>query len=518
MASSVLAAPSTQNGAGASASVAPAVSSATVPSAATVGAGASTSAAPAVSSAAVPTGATVAAAAPAAAAIGNGTNGGAGGGNVVVGTAAAGASLGGSAQGGDSSASKPKDASAGAHDHCCDRLPHEHTIAESYEKDGAPVGEGTYGTVWRAKCIKTGRLVAMKRVNLRNEREGFPATAVREVRALRRLDHPNIVSLLDVCAAPPTPGSNSPGDAYLIFEYAPSDLTGLMAYRKQKLKPPEVKCITRQLVNALDFCHMKNIMHRDLKPSNILITAGGDVKLCDFGLCRIFTGPGNYSTRVITLWYRPPELLLGARHYDHSVDVWSAGCIFGELLNGQALFPENSEIRVFQKICERCGAMAEDTWPEELRRLPQWDKFAPKKTADGETGVSGNIFADLTGRHGGAAVELLKQTLRLDPSQRIGTDAFLQHPYFAQEPLPCLPSEIKINQHLSCHELDVKRHREKVKQDREEKEAQRQQMKRTAPVGGGGQSQAQAPQQAAQAQGGRAATQDASSPKRQRPG
>jgi len=316
--------------------------------------------------------------------------------------------------------------------------------------------------------------VAMKRVVLRNEREGFPVTAVREVRALRRLDHPNVVSLIDVCAAPPTPGDRVPGDVYLIFEYAPSDLTGLLAYRKQKLKPPEIKCIIRQLVNALDFCHMKNIMHRDLKPSNVLITGKGELKLCDFGLSREFAGPGNYSTRVITLWYRPPELLLGTRNYDQRVDVWSAGCIFGEMLAGFPLFPESSEPKVFQKICERCGASTEDAWPEHLRGLPQWEKFAPRKPAEGD---AIDIFGELQAKHGTAAAELLRATLELDPGKRIGTEEILQHRYFSQEPMPCQPSEIKINQHLSCHELDVKRHREKL---REDKEAQRVQHKAEA--------------------------------------
>jgi len=371
-------------------------------------------------------------------------------------------------------------------------MQHEGVTDKSYEKLGEPIGEGTYGTVWRARCRTTGQTVAMKKVVLRNERQGFPVTAIREVRALRKLDHPNVVSLVDVCAASPAVSSETgvsagPGSAYLIFEYAPSDLTGLLAYRKQRLKLPEIKCLIRQLANALDFCHMKGIMHRDLKPSNVLITANGELKLCDFGLSREFKGEGNYSTRVITLWYRPPELLLGATRYDHSVDVWSAGCIFGELLAGYPLFPESSELRVFRKICERCGVLAADKWPDELRRLPQWDKFAPPATADGvcENTAAGApspvIWQDLTARHGAASVELLKWMLSLDTSKRITADAVLAHPFFSQEPKACQPSEIKINQHLSCHELDVKRHREKL---REEKERQRLRPAAVAPLPG----------------------------------
>jgi len=360
-------------------------------------------------------------------------------------------------------------------------LPHEALADKSYEKLGEPIGEGTYGTVWRARCRRTGQTVAMKSVNIRNDRQGFPVTAIREIRALRRLDHPNVVSLLDVCTQPPSVSIETglgvgPGLAYLIFEYAPSDLTGLLAYRKQRLKLPEIKCLIRQLANALDFCHMKGIMHRDLKPSNVLITAGGVLKLCDFGLSREFRGEGNFSTRVITLWYRPPELLLGATRYDHSVDIWSLGCIFGELLAGQPLFPESSELRVFRKICERCGVMSADAWPAAALKLPQWDKFAPPQTdvggSDHAIGISpGVIWNDLQARNGAAGIELLRAMLALNSTQRPSADAVLADPFFSQEPKACQPSEIKINQHLSCHELDVKRHREKL---REEKETQRQ--------------------------------------------
>lgn len=398
------------------------------------------------------------------------------------------------AVGATTAAESPADGGAckepvGSGDHFSQQLPREASLADAYEKLGAPIGEGTYGTVWRARCRRTGQTVAMKQVVLRNERDGFPVTAVREVRALRRLQHPNVVTLIDVCAAPPAPGSSAPGDAYLIFEYAPSDLTGLLEYRKRKLKPPEIKCLIRQLANALDFCHLRNIMHRDLKPSNVLITAKGDLKLCDFGLSRTFSGPGNYSTRVITLWYRPPELLLGARYYDQRVDVWSAGCIFGELLAGHPLFPESSEGKVFQKICERCGAMSDEAWPEELRQLPQWEKFGPRKQLEGERHTS-DVFGELLAKHGATAVDLLRSTLHVDPNRRISAQDVLEHRFFAQEPLPCQPSEIKINQHLSCHELDVKRHREKLREEKEaqrlQNEAQRLQNKRFAPGQTGG--------------------------------
>lgn len=357
-------------------------------------------------------------------------------------------------------------------------------LADGYERLGDPIGEGTYGTVWRARS-PNGQTVAMKRVVLRNEKEGFPVTAIREIRALRRLEHPNVVKLVDVCAEPPAPGAEGPGDCYLVFEYAPSDLTGLFAYRKQQLKLPEIKCLIRQLANALDFCHFRGIMHRDLKPSNILITGRGELKLCDFGLSRTFAGPGTYSTRVITLWYRPPELLLGTRFYGASVDVWSAGCIFGELLARYPLFAADTEIKVFQKVVDRCRAVRDDQWPEELRRLPEWEAFFARRQETDLSSVA-DIYGDILSKHGPVAVDLLKHCLALDPNKRIDAEGILNHAFLSQEPLACAPHEIKINQHLSCHELDVKRHREKMREEKalQEKEAQAQRQKRGAAQAG----------------------------------
>lgn len=360
---------------------------------------------------------------------------------------------------------------AGLEDHFCQGLQHEIATAEAYEKLGPPIGEGTYGKVWRARCHRTKQFVAMKQVVLRNEREGFPLTAVREVRALRRLDHPNVVSLLDVCGAAPAAGSTSPGDAYLIFEYAPSDLTGLLAYRKQKLKLPEIKCLSRQLANALDFCHMRNIMHRDLKPSNVLISATGELKLCDFGLSRVFNGLDTYSTRVITLWYRPPELLLGTKVYDSSVDVWSAGCIFGELLLGYPLFPESAEKLVFQKIYERWSGSCEQLWPQDLQQLPKWTEFSTKSGRIESLG--GEIYRDLCAKSGPVAGDLLRSMLQLDPARRLCAEAVMSHDFFSEEPLPCQPRDIKMNPNLSCHELDVKRHREKVREEKDSRQNKR---------------------------------------------
>eukprot|EP00927_Polykrikos_kofoidii_P009510 TRINITY_DN13967_c0_g2_i1.p1 TRINITY_DN13967_c0_g2~~TRINITY_DN13967_c0_g2_i1.p1 ORF type:complete len:431 (+),score=61.58 TRINITY_DN13967_c0_g2_i1:107-1399(+) len=373
---------------------------------------------------------------------------------------------------------------------CCDegacagfeRLPGEELLDDVYEKYGAPIGEGTYGTVWRARCRASGREVAIKQVVLRQGgREGFPLTAVREIRALRRLEHPNVVSLLDVCVAPPK--EESVGDVFLVCEYAPCDLTGLLAYRKRKLRPAEAKCLSQQLMHALDFCHMKGIMHRDLKPSNILIAPTGDLKLCDFGLSREFQGEssGVYSKNVITLWYRPPELLLGTKTYDPRVDVWSAGCIIGELVLSRPLFPASSEIQVFQLITRRLDAVSDHAWPVDIRSLPNWEKYALQRqqgTSSHDSG-DGAIWEALR-RRSFAIVDLMRGMLNLDAKFRMSTVSVLEHAYFSEEPLPCQPSQIQFDPHVSFHELETKRHHERQQEARR----QQQTVSRSAPSDG----------------------------------
>lgn len=348
------------------------------------------------------------------------------------------------------------------------------TASQLYEKDGAPVGVGAYGEVWRAKRIQDGKPVALKKVVLPSEREGFPVTTVREIRTLRMLDHPNIVKLLDVVADPPDEG-NIKGSVYLVFEYEPNDLTGLLAFRKHKLKKEEVKCLTKQLFNSLDFCHLRGIMHRDLKPSNILVSSMGRLRLCDFGLSKPFKKKLNgstvdsYTARVITLWYRPPELLLCGQamaEYDQSVDVWSAGCIFAELFTGKPLFSESSELQVFHKICKRCGLPSKDEWPA-MRELANWPKMDPgnpdaapaKPLRPGEFGH----LTELREKHGDKAVDLLQAMVALNPAKRVTMTQAYHHAYFEEEPRACKEEQIKIPRHLHMHELDVKRNLQQQK-------------------------------------------------------
>ncbi|KAH8030978.1 hypothetical protein HPB51_012446 [Rhipicephalus microplus] len=233
------------------------------------------------------------------------------------------------------------------------------------------IGEGTYGVVYKAKCKATNKIVAIKKIRVDGAEEGVPVTTIREVALLRELKHENIVRLLEV-VMPPSKA------IYLIFEYMATDLKKLLDTqpKNKTLNGAIVKKYLGQLVDAILFCHQRRVLHRDLKPENILIDDNGGLKVADFGLCRAFTLPVHIFTHeVVTLWYRAPEILLGASRYSTPVDVWSIECIF-ELLTGKTLFRGDSEIDQLFRIFRVLGTPTTDTWPE-VTQLPNYKPTFP---------------------------------------------------------------------------------------------------------------------------------------------
>ncbi|KAF2070910.1 hypothetical protein CYY_007776 [Polysphondylium violaceum] len=220
------------------------------------------------------------------------------------------------------------------------------------------IGEGTYGIVYKGRDKKNGNIVAIKKIKMEQEKDGMPLTSLREIQLLKEMKHPNVVSLLEVVVG------SSLDSIYLVFEYIEHDFAALIDFNNKPFKESEIKCFLLQLLRGIEYLHSHYIIHRDLKCSNLLYSDSGYLKLADFGLARKFGYPiDNITPKVVTLWYRAPELLLGAEKYSSSVDIWSIGCIFGELLLGYPLASAKNEIDQIRQIFDLLGDPNEIIWP-----------------------------------------------------------------------------------------------------------------------------------------------------------
>lgn len=288
------------------------------------------------------------------------------------------------------------------------------------------IEEGSYGWVSRAKDISTGTIVALKKVKMDLTTDGFPTTALREIAILQRARHKNIVHLHEVLTGSPT-------EVVLVMEFVEHDLKTLQEEMPDPFLASEVKTLLRQLVSAMSFLHANAILHRDLKTSNILLTNTGHLKIADFGMARYTPPPDAPLTQlVVTLWYRAPELLLGTETYGAEIDMWSLGCIFGELLSKAPILPGKNEVDELSLIFALCGLPSEKTWPE-FYRLPNAKSLKiPRDTGPRATGQIRSKFPFLTL----AGVDLLSSLLSLNPEGRLTADEVLQHSYFKEAPKP----------------------------------------------------------------------------------
>ncbi|GLC45991.1 hypothetical protein PLESTM_001812000 [Pleodorina starrii] len=275
-------------------------------------------------------------------------------------------------------------------------------MADNYAR-GDLLGQGTFAAVYKGVDKRTGKVVALKEIFADEKgtdgKKGLDPTALREIKLLRELRHPHIIRLEDAY-----PKKKS---VVLVLEYMHSDLEAVIRDQNLVLAAADVKSYMRQLLAALDTCHRRWVLHRDIKPNNCLIAPDGSLKLADFGLSRVYGSPdGRLTHQVFAQWYRAPELFFGARQYTAAVDVWAAGCIFGELLLRRPLFDGMCDIDVLSKFTE-------------TKALPLRQVF-PAASGD--------------------ALDRLSRMLQLDPLRRISSAEALRHPYFSNNPPPTPPA------------------------------------------------------------------------------
>ena len=275
------------------------------------------------------------------------------------------------------------------------------------------LGHGAYGKVYFAIDRTTQEPLALKKIILDTEAEGIPSVALREIMLLREVNCPYVVKLRNVVS--------SEKKVYLVFEYVEKDLKRFLEEREGKLSAGEVKRMMFQLVSAVAYLHSRRIIHRDLKPQNILISNSGAIKLADFGLARMFQIPLRpYTQGVVTLWYRPPELLLGAVEYSPAVDIWSLGVIFAEIVTKAPLFSGETEMDQLYRVFRTMGTPSERVWPG-VTRLKKYKPTFPNWPPNPLT-VPG-LDAD--------GLDLIKSMLRYNPADRCTAREALRHPYFA---------------------------------------------------------------------------------------
>ncbi|XP_040279632.1 cyclin-dependent kinase-like 5 isoform X4 [Bufo bufo] len=301
------------------------------------------------------------------------------------------------------------------------KIPNLGNVMNKFEVLGV-VGEGAYGVVLKCRHKETKEIVAIKKFKDSEENEEVKETTLRELKMLRTLKQENIVELKEAF--------RRRGKLYLVFEYVEKNMLELLEEMPNGVPPEKVKNYIYQLIKAIHWCHKNDIVHRDIKPENLLISYNDILKLCDFGFARNLSegSNANYTEYVATRWYRSPELLLGAP-YGKAVDMWSVGCILGELSDGQPLFPGESEIDQLFTIQKVLGPL-----PSEQMKL-----FYSNPRFHGMRFPAVNHPQSLERRYLGiissVLLDLMKNLLKLNPSDRYLTEQSLNHPAFQTQRL-----------------------------------------------------------------------------------
>ncbi|KAI8987018.1 kinase-like domain-containing protein, partial [Pilobolus umbonatus] len=293
-----------------------------------------------------------------------------------------------------------------------------------YQQD-TKVGEGTYAVVYKGTSLTSGRTVAIKKIKMGQFKDGLDLTAIREVKYLQEIRHPNVIELIDVFS--------HKTNLNLVLEYLDSDLEQIIKDKSLLFMPADIKSWMLMMLRGLDHCHRKFILHRDMKPNNLLLTSDGVLKIADFGLAREWGDPAiQMTSQVVTRWYRSPELLFGAREYSYAVDIWAVGCIFAELMLRTPYLAGESDMDQLTKIFHALGTPTEADWPG-MTSLPDFIQFKsfPKVPLRQYFTAAGSD-----------ALSLLEQMLVFDPNKRWTAEECLSHSYFRNTPLATAPNKL----------------------------------------------------------------------------
>ena len=292
------------------------------------------------------------------------------------------------------------------------------------------LGEGQFATVYKARDVTNGMIVAVKKIKVGSRTEakdGINRTAIREIKFLRDLKHPNVIGLIDVF------GHKS--NVSLVFDYMDTDLEIVIKDSQIVLIPAHVKAYMIMTLQGLEYLHSNWILHRDLKPNNLLINSKGVLKIGDFGLAKNYGSPNKvYSHQVVTRWYRAPELIFGAKIYSTGIDIWAVGCILAELLLRVPFLPGETDLDQLNQIFKVLGSPSEEDWPH-VSSLPHFVQFKPMPAIP---------FRDIFTASSDDLIQVLEKMLALNPLKRCTCKEALKMPYFSNRPAPTPCSQLPL--------------------------------------------------------------------------
>jgi len=316
----------------------------------------------------------------------------------------------------------------------------------------------------------TGEVVALKRINTEEEKNGFPITALREVKLLKALHHDNIVQLKEMVTS--SDQGDIPKNVFMVMEYLEFDLTGIIESPEIRITQDHIKSWSNQLLKGVHYMHTNRIIHRDLKASNLLISRRGELKIADWGLARTWNSEMKRLTNpVITLWYRPTELLLGCTKYSPKIDMWSVGCIIAEMFRRGGLLKGASDANQLDLIFRMIGHPTSADWPNIHKMCPLWRNYEPR---DGEEGFPSRLREELKTRlptnamswmtpH---AMDLIENLLAHNPDKRWSTREALTAEWFFDDPMVKPANKLNMKFGVeSAHEWEArKKHKEMMDQ------------------------------------------------------